>query len=93
MLFDNVEPETGKAYWLASVGVYAYSGDAYFGPGVVYTGGGFTRAGTAITFDSGGTELGSYAAVRPVVILKSNITLDQIQVIEDQTEEEWNIGG
>ena len=93
MLFDNVEPETGKAYWLASVGVYADSGDAGFGPGVVGAGDGVTNAGTYYAFASGGYEYDRYAAVRPVVILKSNITLDQIQVIEDQTEEEWNIGG
>lgn len=86
MLFDNVEPVTGNAYWLASRGVYAYSdGDyAHFGPGIVVSEDGMTVAGVGFnTFYSGGGEVdfSGYAGVRPVVILKSDINKDQIQKV------------
>ena len=88
MLFDNVEPETGKAYWLASRGVYASSDDSYasFGPGFVFTGDGMTLAGVGnYTFGSNGVENGNsdYAAVRPVVILNSDVLIEKI---EDQPD-------
>ena len=91
MLFDNTEAQTGKAYWLASRGVFAYSDDvsAGFGPGIVYTGGGMTIAGFSnTTFYSDGYEndTSGFAAVRPVVILKSEITKSDIPIIEDQAD-------
>ena len=84
MLFDNVEPETGKAYWLASRGVFASSGVsyAYFGPGVVGTGDGLTTAGVGYgTFSSNGIEYVNSvnAAVRPVVILNSDVLIEKIE--------------
>ena len=39
------------------------------------------------------TAYGGAFAVRPVVILKSNVTEDSIHKIDDQTEEEWNYEG
>ena len=91
MLFDNTEAQTGKAYWLASRGVYAYSDvdSATFGPGIVGTEGGMALAGVChYTFDSYGGEAvtSGYAAVRPVVILKSEITKSDIPIIEDQAD-------
>lgn len=91
MLFENVEPETGKAYWLASRGVYAYPDDdcARFGPGLVYDGGGMTLAGVGgDTFFSDGYEyvISDGAFVRPVVLLKSDITVEEIQKIADQPD-------
>lgn len=88
MLFDNVEPVTGNAYWLASRGVYAYSdGDcAYFGPGFVISEDVMTVAGVGSnTFPSIGYEhdYSGYAGVRPVVILKSDINKDQIQKVTE----------
>ena len=85
------EAQTGKAYWLASRGVYARSGGDYarFGPCIVYTEDGMTRAGiSSDTFDSYGDEYDAsgYAAVRPVVILKSEITKSDIPIIEDQAD-------
>ena len=93
MLFKDTTKDSNyaKSYWLASPGVFAYSYVAYFGPGAV--GGG--RAGSAGNnlFNSIG-NWGAYGmAVRPVVVLKSNITVEQIQVIEDQTEETWSTTG
>ena len=91
MLFDNVEAQTGKAYWLASRGVYAYLGDdyAHFGPGIVYAGGGVTVAGIGgNTFGSDGDEyvVSGGAAVRPLVVLKSDITKSEISIKEDQPD-------
>ena len=88
MLFDNVEIETGKAYWLASRGVYAYSDDsyAYFGPGLVYAEDGLTTAGVGSNaFVSVGYERdrSGAAAVRPVVILNSDVLVEKI---EDQPD-------
>ena len=84
MLFDNVEPETGKAYWLASRGVYTLSDVSFagFGPGVVDTEDGLTIAGGGdVTFRSDGDEYDSSgdAAVRPVVILNSDVLIEKIE--------------
>ena len=78
---------------LASRGVNANPDNANFGPGMVNTDGGITNAGTYNMFNSNGNENEDWAAVRPVVVLKSNITVEQIQVIEDQTEETWSTTG
>lgn len=94
LLFDNVEYGSGRAYWLASRGGYALSGDcAYFGPGVVGTEDGMTIAVTGLSmFDSDGVEYDGGFAVRPVVVLKSNVTEDSIHKIDDQVETDWNYG-
>ena len=86
MLFDNVEPVTGNAYWLASRGVYARSGDVYacFGTGIVVSEDGLTLAGVgrdAFYSDGDEYDYSGYAGVRPVVILKSDINKDQIQKV------------
>lgn len=93
MLFNNTEYPGGAQYWLASRGVVADSSDAYFGPGMVATGYGFTIAGTRNVFYSYGYESDNWAAVRPVVILKSEVTTDEVYKIEDPAdgEPEWNI--
>lgn len=93
MLFDNVEVETGKAYWLASHGVMSYPdrGYASFGPEVVgYYGGGTVVGFDFSTFDSDGSENNNAYSVRPVVSLKSNITENEIKKISDKIEETWN---
>lgn len=95
MLFNNVEYQVGKAYWVASRGAYAYSGVdcAYFGPGVVDGENGMTGAGVGYdTSYSYGLEYGRGFAVRPVVVLKSDITKDQINKIADKVEEDWQFG-
>ena len=92
MLFNNTEYPGGAQYWLASRGVMARSSDAIFGTGVVYTGSGFTFAGTNDVFYSYGAKGGNWAAVRPVVILNSEVTTDEVYKIEDpaEGEPEWN---
>lgn len=101
MLFDNIEYQTGKNYWLASSGTYAYQNFVGFSLSMVAenlkisnmsTSGCF--AGMMSFFDSDdGASYGYYAGVRPVVILNPNVTQKQIPVIEDQTEETWNVLG
>lgn len=92
LLFNNVEYGSGACYWLASRGVYAISDDAYFGPGAVNAAGGVTGAGAGIMFISYGDEGDGSYAVRPVVVLGSDVTESDIQVIEAQTETTWNYG-
>lgn len=76
-----------KAYWLASPGVYVYgSSYASFGPGVVFMG--FAAAGGNDVFYSNGDYCEYWLAVRPVISLKSDITVEDIKVING-AEEEW----
>ena len=91
MLFKDVELDTntglatGKPYWLASRAVSAGSRIANFGPGVVVSGVGFTFAGFGDDlFYSTGKEFGRGLAVRPVVILKSDVMATDVDKIADQ---------
>ena len=93
LLFDNVELRSGKAYWLASCCVDADSSRAYFRVRCVFSGGGDADVTGAYLFRSDGDERRDGFAVRPVVILKSNVTEDSIHKLDDQTEEEWNYEG
>ena len=92
MLFAGTTDEDNyaKSYWLASPGVYAYSYSAGFGPGVVH--GGCADLGSRL-FSSDGNWYAVGFAVRPVVVLKSNITVDQIHKIEAPVEEQWSTEG
>ncbi len=93
MLFNNISVPKEAQYWLASRGVGAYSGVAYFGPGMVVAEDGVTGAGTDYLFGSCGYEYGAWAGVRPVVSLKSNITENEVPKIADKTEETWDFSG
>ena len=90
MLFAGTTDEDNyaKSYWLASPGVSASSNYAYVGPGVV--GGGAAASGYGDLFGSDGCWYADGFAVRPVVVLKSNIKVDQIHKIEDPVEEQWS---
>ena len=85
MIFDNLDYTHGKDYWLASSGVLSHPsfGYANFAPYAVCERYGVTMAGFSIgcRFSSGGYEGGDLYAVRPVVILKSDINKDQIQKV------------
>ena len=89
MLFKGTTEEENysKSYWLASPGVVATS-SAEYSPGVVldhYIGSGFQM------FDSYGEWSAFSFAVRPVIVLKSNITRNQITKADNQnpTVDEW----
>ena len=75
-----------KSYWLASPAVNAYSGVAYFGPGVVFDGS--VGAGNGL-FRSNGYWYAYSFGVRPVVYLESNITVEDLHKIDGQ-EEDWS---
>ena len=90
LLFNNVEYPTGAQYWLSSPGVYGYSSLAAFGPGLVGTGGGITIAGASNLFNSYAVSYDGYAAVRPVVILESGVSISKTA---DKTEDTWNYSG
>ena len=93
MLFKDTTEEEGysKSYWLASPGVGAGSGNAFFGPGAV--GGGGASSGGGSLFYSDGSWFARGFAVRPVVVLKSNVTVDQVKVVSDKTEATWSTSG
>ena len=75
-----------KSYWLASPSIAVDSGNAYFGPGSVYEG--YAGSGYIILFDSRGVWNIRELAIRPIVSLKSEVTIDNIKVISG-SEEEW----
>ena len=88
MLFSGTTSDANfaKSYWLASSGVAAYSGSACFGTGVVGDGG----VGLAVNlfFFSGGWR--AYGcAVRPVVYLNPETTVEDLHVIDGQ-EDNWS---
>ena len=97
MLFDNLSYRQGKDYWLASSGVFSFPSDGYafFAPYAVGELEGLAMAGFSsyCGFFSDGNERGGLYSVRPVVILQSDITKDQISKIADKTEETWNYNG
>lgn len=89
LLFDNVEYGSGKPYWLASRCVNARSDNALFGLRYVVSDGSDTGVGGYYLFVSRGYENLDGFAVRPVVVLKSDVTEKSIHKIEEQIEERW----
>ena len=94
----------GKNYWLASRGVYTSEARNAEGiiTGLSYCVGGVTQTNeeynmwavgnvtSMSVFEVWSQQYGDELALRPVVILQSNITKDQISKIADKTEETWN---
>ena len=88
MLFSGTTSDANfaKSYWLASSGVDASSSGALFGPGFVDDG--FVASDVGL-FASGG-YWGAYGlAVRPVVYLNSEVTVEDLHVIDGQ-EDNWS---
>ena len=75
-----------KSYWLASSGVLAGSSNAGFGPGLVDDGG--VGSGDCL-FDSYGRWDANGLAVRPVVYLNSEVTVEDLHIIDGQ-EDNWS---
>ncbi len=88
MIFDGTTEEKNyvKSYWLASPGVFFNSGNAYFGAGTVYDGRAFN--GDGYLFHTDGYWDVCELTVRPVISLKSGVTVEDIKEISG-TEEEW----
>lgn len=85
ILFSKTTESEGytKSYWLASPGVFVGSGFAVFGPGAVN--GGDAGSGVGV-FTSGGYWDAYEFAVRPVVVLNSGVSVDEIKVVEEKTD-------
>ena len=88
MLFSGTTSDANyaKSYWLASSGVGAGSCFAGFGPGGVGNGGVYSDDDL---FGSNGGWCASGLAVRPVVYLNSEITVEDLHVIDGQ-EDNWS---
>ena len=89
LLFDKTTSSDNyaKAYWLASPGVFANSRDAYFGPGGVAVGAG---PGGRFFYSNGRWNAYRFG-VRPIITLKSNITMEEVKKLDNQnvTEDTW----
>ena len=88
MLFNGTTNDANfaKSYWLASSGVRAGSSYAGFGPGFVY--GGYVASDGGL-FDSDGDWGAVGLAVRSVVYLNSEVTVEDLHVIDGQ-EDNWS---
>jgi len=90
MLFSGTTRDANsncaKSYWLASSGVDANSSRAGFGPGGVINGSVDSDYGL---FGSDGDWNARGLAVRPVVYLNSEITVEDLHVIDGQ-EDNWS---
>ena len=88
MLFDKTTKadKNAKSYWLASPSVGADSNGAFFDPGSVVNGK-VQVAGTL--FFSYDAWCANCYAVRPIVYLNSNITIEDLYKINGQ-EEDWS---
>ena len=88
MLFSGTTSDANdaKSYWLASSGVDARSIFAFFGPSHVFNG--FVYSFTYL-FRSNGKWNAYGLAVRPVVYLNSEITVEDLHVIDGQ-EDNWS---
>ena len=72
-----------KSYWLASNRTFCNLSNAYFGPGLVDSG--CVGAGSGM-FVSNGYWIALKSAVRPVVCLNPDITVNQLHVIDGELE-------
>ena len=98
LLFQGTEIYNNKPYWLASSGVFAYSRSnsvlrempdeyAEFRTGNVCEG--YVDFNTLFYSFDKSSSIGKGYGVRPVVSLKSNVTVDQIKVISGSRGEDW----
>ena len=81
--------DMAKAYWLASSGAYAGSSCAYFGPGVVLVG--YASSVGSNLFSSNGHWGAVGLAVRPVVSLDSEVTLEDVGGKTTGSETPWTV--
>ena len=94
MLFDNIEINTGKAYWLSSKGTLFNEAQEFVSFGLYCVSNnnvGLMNSEYGYSnFVSIGAIFGVNLSVRPVVILKPDITKEQVGKIADKVEETWN---
>ena len=95
MLFagTTLSSRYSKSYWIASpLCLPSSDSGAYISAGVVRNGGIASSQSVELFCTNGDWDAVEYA-VRPVVVLKSDVTIDQVQKIEDQEEEIWTTTG
>ena len=85
MLFNGTT-DLHNSYWLASSGVGADSNVCVFGPGFVDGGSVGSYDGL---FGSNGDANASWLGVRPVVSLRSDITINDLHKVDITTEKTW----
>ena len=86
-IFKDTAVYDSKTYWLASPGVDVFSGGARFSPGFVYNG--CVYSGHSHIFYSYGAEGGGGLGVRPVVSLKSTVTVEQLEKTTGTADMSW----
>ena len=86
-IFKDAADYDSKQYWLASPGVVVDSSIAGFGPGFV--GGGNVSSGGSALFYSRGYGSGYGFGVRPVVSLKSTVTVEQLEKTTGTADASW----
>ena len=86
-IFKNTYDYDSKPYWLASPGVIVGSSGARLGPGNV--GGGGVFSGGRDLFYSYGIGNGDGLGVRPVVSLKSTVTVEQLEKTTGTADAPW----
>ena len=86
-IFKNTHYYDSKPYWLASPGVSVGFSPAAFGPGYVNYGN--VSSGNSYFFYSYGREGGGGLGVRPVVSLKSTVTVEQLEKTTGTADASW----
>lgn len=74
-----------KAYWLASNAIGVFNSSTNFGPGFVSSGN--VNAGAGL-YKANGDWFLSYYAVRPIIYIKTNATIEDLHVV-DASEDDW----
>lgn len=89
VLFKGTE-DSSKSYWLASPGIFIDNQDAHpyasFSAGFVRQGA--AAAGGYYMFYTHGNYIESCLAVRPIITLRSDITIEDVKITTGE-EEEW----
>ena len=87
LLFDGTE-SFNKNYWLASIGIETDYDYVDFGLGSVVDGN-VQNGYDSFLFRSNGHDSQRQYGVRPVISLKSEITVNQLKVISGSKGEDW----
>lgn len=95
MLFKNTDhvyngSGNGRRMWLASLGVFANSSNAYFGPGLLDSYSGVSGVSNCAMYCTDGGRGLNFAAVCPVVSLESDVKNTEVPKIDDIIETDWN---
>ena len=89
-IFKDTYDSDSKPYWLASLGVSIDSDYIVFGPGAVHSGNVYSGNFMFCAYSDGSMQKrGGAFAVRPVVSLKSTVTVEQLQGVAGSVDSAW----